>query len=103
MDKFKELIKKTQQEYSSFLSDLEAKARIYKKIVVPQRQDYANRKEYFWLVQSLDVFNKVFNIVNIRVPLMALLDAKQRGAITMKQLKDIVLYMENFHFAYTAL
>lgn len=102
-DKFKELIKKTQQEYSSFLSDLEAKARIYKKIVVPQRQDYANRKEYFWLVQSLDVFNKVFNIVNIRVPLMALLDAKQRGAITMKQLKDIVLYMENFHFAYTAL
>lgn len=102
-DKFKELIRNSQKEYSSFLSDLEAKARIYKKIVVPQRQDYANRKEYFWLVQSLDVFNKVFNIVNIRVPLMALLDAKERNAITMKQLKDIVLYMENFHFAYTAL
>lgn len=34
---------------------------------------------------------------------MALIDAKERGAITMKQLKDIVLYMENFHFAYTAL
>lgn len=98
-DKFKELIRNSQKEYSSFLSDLEAKARIYKKIVVPQRQDYANRKEYFWLVQSLDVFNKVFNIVNIRVPLMALLDAKERNAITMKQLKDIVLYMENFHFA----
>lgn len=102
-DKFKELITKSKQEYSLFLLDLEAKARIYKKIVVPQRQDYNNKKEYFWLVQSLEIFNKVFNIVNIRVPIMALLDAKERNAITMKQLKDIVLYMENFHFAYTAL
>ena len=100
-DKFKQLIKKT--DYKSFLKELEQNALMYRKIVAPQRQDYKNKKQYYWLVQSLDAFNKVFNIVNIRVPLLALLEAKERGVINMKMLKDIVLYMENFHFAYTVI
>jgi len=100
-DKFKELIKKS--EYKAFLKDLEDNAIVYKKIVSPQRQDYENRKEYYWLVQSLANFNNVFNIINIRVPLLALLDAKERNVINMKTFKEIVLYMENFHFAYTAI
>lgn len=99
-DKFKELIKIP--EYKDFLKDLEDNAIIYKKIVSPQRQDYDNRKEYFWLVQTLDVFNKVFNIVNIRVPFLSLLEAKERDVITTRVFKNIVLYIENFHFAYTA-
>lgn len=99
-DKFKELIKAP--EYKDFLKDLEDNAIIYKKIVSPQRQDYDNRKEYFWLVQTLDVFNKVFNIVNIRVPFLSLLEAKERDVITTRVFKNIVLYIENFHFAYTA-
>lgn len=99
-DKFKELIKAS--EYKDFLKDLEDNAIIYKKIVSPQRQDYDNRKEYFWLVQTLDVFNKVFNIVNIRVPFLSLLEAKERDVISTRVFKNIVLYIENFHFAYTA-
>lgn len=99
-DKFKELIKAP--EYKDFLKDLEDNAIIYKKIVSPQRQDYDNRKEYFWLVQTLDVFNKVFNIVNIRVPFLSLLEAKERDVISTRVFKNIVLYIENFHFAYTA-
>ena len=99
-DKFKELIKIP--EYKDFLKDLEDNAIIYKKIVSPQRQDYDNRKEYFWLVQTLDVFNKVFNIVNIRVPFLSLLEAKERDVITTRVFKNIVLYIVNFHFAYTA-
>lgn len=100
-DKFKELIKVS--DYKLFLKNLEHNALIYRKIVAPQRQDYGNRKEYYWLVQSLDNFNKVFNIINIRVPFLALLDAKERDVISMKTFKDIVIYMENFHFAYTAI
>lgn len=100
-DTFKELIKRT--EYKAFLKDLEANAVIYKKIVLPQRLDFNNKKQYFWLVQSLEVFNKVFNIVNIRVPLLALLDAKEKEVISMKDFKDLIIYMENFHFAYTAI
>lgn len=100
-DKFKSLIKKS--EYKTFLKDLEDNAILYKTIVAPQRQDYKNRKEYYWLVQSLEVFNKVFNIINIRVPLLALLDAKKRRVISPKSFKAIVSYIENFHFAYTAI
>ena len=100
-DKFKELIKVS--DYKLFLKNLEHNALIYRKIVAPQRQDYRNRKEYYWLVQSLDNFNKVFNIINIRVPFLALLDAQERDVISMKTFKDIVIYMENFHFAYTAI
>ena len=100
-DKFKELIRIS--DYKLFLKNLESNAIIYRKIVSPQRRDYSNRKEYYWLVQSLENFNKVFNIINIRVPLLALLDAKERDVISMKTFKDIVLYMENFHFAYTAI
>ena len=59
-DKFKQLIKKT--DYKSFLKELEQNAHMYRKIVAPQRQDYKNKKQYYWLVQSLDAFNKVFNI-----------------------------------------
>lgn len=99
-DKFKDIIKAP--EYKDFLKDLEDNAVIYKKIVSPQRQDYDNRKEYFWLVQTLDVFNKVFNIVNIRVPFLSLLEAKERDVISTRVFKNIVLYIENFHFAYTA-
>ena len=99
-DKFKELIRIS--DYKLFLKNLERNAVMYRKIVSPQRKDYNNRKEYYWLVQSLENFNKVFNIINIRVPLLALLDAKERDVISMKTFKDIVLYMENFHFAYTA-
>lgn len=100
-DKFKELIAKPM--YRTFLSDLEKNAVLYKQVVSPSRQDYANRKEYYWLVQSFETFNKVFNIINIRVPFMSLLDAKERDVISMSVLKDIVLYLENFHFAYTAI
>lgn len=100
-DKFKELIKVS--DYKLFLKNLEHNALIYRKIVAPQRQDYKNRKEYYWLVQSLENFNKVFNIINIRIPFLALLDAKERDVISMKTFKGIVTYMENFHFAYTAI
>ena len=100
-DKFKELI--NSQHYKDFLKELEDNAVIYRKIVSPRRQDYHNRKEYFWLVQTLNVFNEVFNIVNIRVPFLALLEAKERDVISMGVFKKIILYIENFHFAYTAI
>lgn len=100
-DKFKKEIKRS--EYNIFIKDLEYNAVLYRKIVSPKRQDYNNKKEYYWFVQSLDVFNKIFNIVNIRIPLLALLDAKERRVINMKTFKDIVLYVENFHFAYTSI
>ena len=73
------------------------------KIVNPKREDYNNRKEYFWLIQSLNAMNKTFNIVQTRIALLALYDVKEREIISSDQFKKAVLAMENFHFAFTAI
>lgn len=99
-DTFKKNIK--EQDYSEFLKDLRKNAVVYHKIANPTRESFSNRKEYFWLVQSLNVFRSFFNVVQIRVPLLALLEAKDKEVIDMKILKSAVQYLENFHFAYTA-
>lgn len=102
-DSFNSTITKSEASYRAFLDDLVNNARIYMQIVNPKRDDYNNRKEYFWLVQSLHTLNDTFNVVQVRVALLALLDLKQRGIIDLATLKDAVLHIENFHFAYNAI
>lgn len=97
---FKNLVKK--DDYEIFLSKLYESAKIYYKIVNPSRADYNNRKEYFYLVQSLNEINKSFNVVQARVPLLAIYDAKERNILDHSKFKKIVTYLENFHFAYNA-
>ncbi len=58
---------KNDARYKEFLEELESNAIDYMKILNPKREDYGNRKEYFWLVQSLNVLMNYFNIVQVRV------------------------------------
>ena len=44
-------------DYGNFLEDMLKGSEAYMKIINPQREDYNNRKEYFWLVQSLKCLN----------------------------------------------
>ena len=96
-------IAKTELCYRNFLEDMLLNAKIYMRIVNPRREDYNNRKEYFWLVQSLNALNNYFNVVRVRIALLALFDVKDRDVIDLKMLKSTVLYLENFHFAYNAI
>ena len=48
-------------------------AKRYAKIINSQRGDYEDKKEYFWLVQSLKVLTDDFGITQVRVALMSLL------------------------------
>lgn len=102
-DDFISTIPKSETSYVAFLNDLIANAKIYMQIVNPTREDYDNRKEYYWLVQSLNCLNNFFNVVQVRVALLALLDVKQQNIINLTILKKAVLYLENFHFAYNAI
>lgn len=102
-DAFNSTISKTELSYRGFLEDMLLNAKIYMKIVNPKREDYNNRKEYFWLVQSLNALNNYFNVVQVRIALVALFDIKDRDIIDLKTFKDAVLYLENFHFAYNAI
>lgn len=99
-DKFQKNIQK--KEFRTFLESLVQNAKYYVQIIKPKREDYGNRKEYFWLVQSLNVLTNYFGIAQARVVLMALMYAKDKGTISSKDFKKAVLFLENFHFAYTA-
>ncbi|MBO4479374.1 MAG: HNH endonuclease, partial [Clostridia bacterium] len=57
---------------------------------------------FFWLVQSLNALHNYFNIVQIRVALLALFDLKDRNLITDKVLKNVITFLEGFHFSYNA-
>ena len=75
----------------------------YAQIINPRIETYNNRQEYQWLVQSLKALSETFSIVQVRVPLMALIYAKQNDLINMAHFKKAVIYLENFHFAYNAI
>lgn len=102
-DDFNRTITKNKEKYKAFLRDLVNNAKIYVKIINPSREDYNNRKEYLWLVQSLSTMNKTFNVVQTRIALLALYDVKERNLISTEQFKKAIITMENFHFAFTAI
>jgi uncharacterized protein with ParB-like and HNH nuclease domain len=100
---FNATIKKSEAEYTEFLNELLRNAKTYMQIVNPKREDYDNRKEYFGVVQSLNCINNYFNVVQVRIALLALFDVKQREIIDLTMLKSTLSYLENFHFAYNAI
>lgn len=103
-DDFKSTIKPANKDrYKNFLTEMEDTARIYVQTVSPERNDFQNKKEYFGLVQSIKVMSDYFNITQVRIALIALIEAKEKGIITFTQLKSTVYELENFHFSYNAI
>lgn len=100
-DQFLKSVKPT--EYKSFLCDLVQNAKLYVKIIKPKREDYQNKKSKYWLVQSLNVLSNYFGIAQVRVVLMALFTLEEKERISSAAFKKAVLFLENFHFAYTAI
>ena len=100
---FNSTIKKSETEDTEFIKELLKNAKIYMQIVNPKREDYNNRKEYFGIVQSLSCINNYFNVVQVRIALLALFDTKQRGIVDFTMLRDTLSCLENFHFAYNAI
>jgi len=94
---------KNKERFLTFLNELEYDVKNYIKIIHPVRDDYGNRKEYFGLVQSLNVLTNYFGIIQVRVALLALFEIKEKNLLTLKELKEIVVKLENFHFAYNAI
>lgn len=89
--------------YNRFLDDLVTNSKYYSQIINPMREDYENKKQYYWLVQSLRILAYDFNIVQIRTLLLSLFDARDRGILKGKVFKSLILYLEGFHFVYNAL
>ncbi len=95
-------ISSNKEKSKQFLQDLINNAKYYMQIISPNRTDYGNKKEYYWLVQSLNNINSYFGIVQIRIALLALFDLKYRNLISYKNFKSTIKFLEGFHFAYNA-
>jgi len=103
-DDFQSTIKPKRKDiYKAFLKEIEHDSKIYIQILNPRREDYNNRKEYYWLVQSLKVLMDYFNIVQVRIALLALFKAKENEMISSSKFKNTIQYLENFHFAYNSI
>lgn len=89
--------------YKQFLADLVKNASNYVKIIKPKREDYKNKKDKYWLVQSLNVLSNYFGIAQVRVVIMALFTLEANGNISSSAFKRAIIFLENFHFAYTAI
>jgi len=89
--------------YKQFLEKMEKDSELYIQIINPTREDYNNKKQYFWLVQSLNAIINHFNGVQVRMPILALMKAKNRNLITAKKFKESMIAIENFQFVYTTL
>lgn len=101
-DNFKKKIKDNKDEYEKFVEDLYKESKTYLTIVCPDNKDYQNKKQYFWLVQSLKEIENTFGVSQARIVLLALFDLKIRNLITNKVFKNAVIFIENFIFAYSA-
>lgn len=103
-DAFNTLIKPADKDrYADFLVEMLEYANYYSQIVTPNFKNYGNKQQYRWLYQSLTELTDTFNVVQVRVPLMALLHAKKKDKISMTHLKKAVTYLENFHFAFNVI
>lgn len=99
-DFLKDKISKNSDLCKQFLNDMFQNAKYYMQIINPKPEDYNNRKEYAWLVQTLKNLTNDFNIVQVRIALLALFDVKYRDIISTKQFKSTIMYLEKFHYAY---
>lgn len=96
----KSKLSKNQDQCKQFLKDMLQNAKYYMQIINPKIEDYDNRKEYAWLVQSLKNLINDFNIVQVRVALLALFDVKDQDLVSTKKFKSTILYLERFHYVY---
>lgn len=93
---------KTRDECKDLLDSLIYEANNYVKILNPERQDYNNRKEYYWLVQSLKYIGEYFNIVQTRILLLTLFYLKDNNLINMREFKKVITLIEVFHYIYNS-
>lgn len=94
----------TKDKYKSFIEDMEKASKQYVKLICPIPDDYRKRREFMYIIESLNYFNSYFNIKQVRVILLALFDTRfNRKLISGSEFKKILVYLHQFHFAYNAL
>ncbi len=87
-------------EASTFLDELISDADLYIKIASPVIEDFKQQEEKE-LYRSL-IALKIFNVSQQRPFILSLFKAKERGLIKLIELKEILSFIEKFHFFFNA-
>ena len=98
---FKQKINKDINTYKDFVSSLEKAASDYRRIASPQPQDWnsAEERDFYMNFSALNIFN----VTQVRILLLSLLHTYQTKKIKFKYLKQIVDFLEYFHFVFSAI
>lgn len=97
---FEKYITKTISSYSELIDDMSVAAKDYSEIVSPNPNRWL-RLEDLSIFTSLTALN-IFNTTQVRIFLLALLDAKRIDVVSHKNYKKIFTYLEHYHFVFTA-
>lgn len=97
---FEKYINKSIIDYTEFINDLEEASKCYSEIVSPNKDNW-KQPEDLSLYTSLKAFG-LFNTTQVRIFLISLFDAKKRKVISHKNYKKIFVFLEHFHFIFTA-
>lgn len=97
---FNKTIPRTIEEYTKFINSLENEAKQYSLIAAPKREDWIQPEELF-IYTCLESFS-IFNVSQVRIFLLALFEIKNSQLISFKNFKKILVYLEYYHFIFTA-
>lgn len=107
--KFKSEIKK--DNYMDFLKELREASVIYSHIINP-REDYfrksskgnnVGKEGLVYFVRALDALQNILNIEQVQVLLITLVDKYNKGILSFKNMKSMVVFLEEFHFIYNGI
>lgn len=99
--KFKDLWIAGKINAQEFIEELYRDSKIYIKIASPIQEDFKQQEER--LIYNCLLAFKIFKIYQQRPFLLSLFKAREKKLVKLDQQKDIMLFLERFHFIYNAI
>lgn len=97
---FKKLSLENKIDAKNFISELYSDSQTYVKIASPLQEDFRQQEEKF-IYNALSAF-RIFNITQQRTFLLSLFKARDRRIIKIDDQKNIMKFLEKFHFMFNA-
>lgn len=97
---FNKTIPRTIEGYTEFINSLEKEAKQYALIAAPKKEDWRQPEDLF-VYTCLESFC-IFNVSQVRIFLLALFEVKNSQLISFRNFKKILVYLEHYHFIFTA-
>ena len=107
--KFKDKIKP--EQYEEFLKEMKNSANVFSNVINPN-EDYfrerskgngVSKEDLAEFIRALESIQNVLNIEQIRILLITLVEKYKNGKIRFKNLKKIIVFLEEFHFIYNGI